>query len=58
MRWPGASPAFPAPNPRHAVPAFRNVLSMQGAAKGDGQGPRSGGPKQVAGGSDTFLAEV
>ena len=30
---------------------------MAGAAKGNGQGPGAG-PRQVAGGSDTFLAEV
>lgn len=40
----GPSLAFLAPNPRHAVPTLRNVLSVVGAAKEDGQGPRGGGP--------------
>lgn len=40
----GPSLAFLAANPGHAVTAFRNVLCVGGAAKEDGQGPRSGGP--------------
>lgn len=47
----GPGPAFPAPNPQRVASAFRNVLSMVGAAK-------ERGPRQVAGSSDTFLAEV
>lgn len=39
--WPRS---LPAPNPRRVASAFRNVLSVAGAAKEDGRGPRSGGP--------------
>lgn len=47
----GPGPVFPAPNPRRVASAFRNVLSVVGTAK-------ERGPRQVAGSSDTFLAEA
>lgn len=53
----GPSSGLPNSSPQCTASAFRNVLSMAKAAKENGQDPGVK-PRQVAGGSDTFLAIV
>lgn len=53
----GPSSGLSNSSPQCTASAFRNVLSMAQAAKENGQDPEVR-PRQVAGGSDTFLAIV
>ena len=54
----GCGPAWPpSPRPLRVASVFRNVLSLAGAAK-EMDRAQGRGPRQVAGGSDTFLAQA